>query len=108
MELLVDKGMTQQEFANLAGVSLVTAQRWVHGKQKPLFAPWEFLVLAQKLGVTPEELAEMMERIYKRKNERLSALAAEASTQYQLGDEHFEEPNDRRDSTGSDREAPRE
>lgn len=66
MQLLKDKGLTQQDLANMAGVSLNTAQRWVHGRQLPTFAPWEFFALAKKLGISPIKLSQVMREAYER------------------------------------------
>ena len=60
MRLLKEKGLSQESFARLAGVSLNPAQRWVSGRQIPSLPPWRFLGLCQALDVDPQILAEAM------------------------------------------------
>lgn len=66
MELLKERGITQEQFSVIAGVTLSTAQRWLHGKQKPSLAPWEFFSLAKRLGVSPLKLSQMMREAYEK------------------------------------------
>lgn len=58
MELLAEIKVSQSQVARLAGVSVQTVHRWVHGHSKPTLVVWEFVELSRKLGVTPEVLAE--------------------------------------------------
>lgn len=99
MELLKDKGITQQEFANMAGVSLNTAQRWVHGKQMPQFAPWDFFRLAKRMGVSPYQLAQMMREAYEKGQRTLKA--AETSEGAYQTEETIALPSEKRSDNHS-------
>ena len=64
MQLLKERGLTQEQFARMADVSLRTAASWCRGTQVPHFAPWEFFALAKRMGVPPQKLAEAMKDAY--------------------------------------------
>jgi transcriptional regulator with XRE-family HTH domain len=70
MQLLKDKGLSQERFARIADVSLSTAARWIRGRQVPSIAPWRFIALSRELGVSPESLAEAMREACEHPNEK--------------------------------------
>jgi DNA-binding XRE family transcriptional regulator len=55
---LSELGMTQEAFARTVGVSLLTVNRWVSGKQCPKLSPRRTLMICNALSWSLEELAE--------------------------------------------------
>lgn len=54
---LLELGMTQESFARTIGVSVLTVNRWVGGKQRPTLTPQKTLQICHALDWTLEELA---------------------------------------------------
>jgi DNA-binding transcriptional regulator YiaG len=55
---LSELGMTQEAFARTIGVSLLTVNRWVGGKQRPKLTPRKTLQICNALDWTLEDLVE--------------------------------------------------
>ena len=55
---LSELGLTQEAFARSVGVSLLTVNRWVAGRQRPKLSPRKTLQICTVLNWTLEDLAE--------------------------------------------------
>lgn len=54
LELIEEKGMTQKEFAEKTGIAQSTISDWKRKKTNPIAE--KIMIIAETLGVTPEEL----------------------------------------------------
>ena len=53
-QVLQERGLSQQAFANILGVNQTTVSQWLLGKKKPGYD--SILAIYEKFGVEPNEL----------------------------------------------------
>lgn len=53
-QLLIDKNMSQQQFADALGVNQTTVSQWLLGNKKPGYE--SIKLVYEKFGITPNEL----------------------------------------------------
>ena len=53
-DIMLERGMSQEEFAKMIGVHQTTVGQWILGKKKPGFD--SILLIYRHFGVTPNDL----------------------------------------------------
>jgi transcriptional regulator with XRE-family HTH domain len=53
-QIMQEKGLSQQEFANILGVNQTTVSQWLLGKKKPGYD--SIMLLYEKFGIEPNLL----------------------------------------------------
>ena len=52
--IILEKGLSQQKFADIIGVNQTTVSQWLLGNKKPGYD--SILLIYEKFGITPNEL----------------------------------------------------
>ncbi len=53
-QLMIEKGLSQQQLADILGVNQTSVSQWLLGNKKPSYE--SILLLYEKFGITPNEL----------------------------------------------------
>ena len=53
-QIMIDKDLSQQQFANILGVNQTTVSQWLLGRKKPGYD--SIFLLYEKFGIEPNEL----------------------------------------------------
>ena len=53
-QLMIEKDLSQQQFADILGINQTSISQWLLGKKKPSYD--SIVLLYEKFGITPNEL----------------------------------------------------